>query len=101
MSQANANLFGGDFFPTPRQVARKMLASNSVMSSKIWRRGRNPARDRRHRAADLREVYDQVDEHAACGEVSAYRSMRTDPPLSRAADIDMALFGLSEIVWPF
>jgi hypothetical protein len=56
---------------------------------------------RRHRAADLREVYDQVDEHAACGEVSAYRSMRTDPPLSRAADIDMALFGLSEIVWPF
>ena len=37
MSQANANLFGGDFFPTPRQVARKMLASNSVMSSKIWR----------------------------------------------------------------
>jgi hypothetical protein len=26
--------------------------------------------------------------------------MRAAPPLSRAADIDMALFGLSQIAWP-
>lgn len=50
--------------------------------------------------AKLRDLLDIVDEKAACGENQMYRAMRTTPPLSRAADIDMALFGLSLIAWP-
>jgi len=50
---------------------------------------------RRELASDMRELYDLVNEDAVCGEVLAYRQMRTAKPLSRAADIEMALFGLS------
>jgi hypothetical protein len=50
-------------------------------------------------AATMRALFDLIDEHAVCDEVLAYRQMRTAAPLSRAADIDMALFGLSLSVW--
>ena len=51
-------------------------------------------------AAAMRTHFDLIDEHAVCDEMLAYRQMRTAVPLSRAADIDMALFGLSLSVWP-
>ena len=51
-------------------------------------------------AATMRAHFDLIDEHAVCDEMLAYRQMRTAPPLLRAADIDMALFGLSLSVWP-
>ena len=41
-----------------------------------------------------------IDQYVVCCEVRAYRQMRAAAPLSRAADIDMALFGLSLSVWP-
>jgi hypothetical protein len=53
-----------------------------------------------HKAQDLRDAYDLANEDAVCEEVRAYRRMRTNSPLTRAADIDMALFGLSQMVWP-
>ena len=54
----------------------------------------------RSRAQDMRKLFDIVDGQVVCGEVKAYRQMRAESPLSRAADIDMALFGLSLTVWP-
>jgi hypothetical protein len=55
---------------------------------------------RRDLASTMREHFDLIDEYAVCDEVLAYRAMRGAEPLSRAADIDMALFGLSRSVWP-
>ena len=52
-----------------------------------------------HDAAAMRALFDVINEDAVCGEVLAYRQMRTAAPLSRAVDIDMALFGLSLSVW--
>lgn len=49
---------------------------------------------------DLRSVLDVVDEQAAVGEIRKYRALRNLPYLPRAADVDMALFGLSLLVWP-
>jgi hypothetical protein len=54
----------------------------------------------RENAPTMREHFDLIDEHAVCDEVRAYREMRIGGTLSRAADIDMALFGLSLTVWP-
>jgi hypothetical protein len=51
-------------------------------------------------ATTMRALFDLIDKHVVCGEVRAYREMRAAAPLSRAADIDMALFGLSLSVWP-
>jgi hypothetical protein len=51
-------------------------------------------------AAEMRALFDLIDQHVVCCEVRAYRQMRAAAPLSRAADIDMALFGLSLSVWP-
>lgn len=49
---------------------------------------------------ELRPLFDIIDEHGACNINQEYRRMRISPPLSRSADIDMALFGLSLMVWP-
>jgi len=49
----------------------------------------------------MRKLFDLIDERTVCEEMEVYRQMRTAAPLSRAADIDMALFGLSTKVWPF
>lgn len=54
---------------------------------------------KRQKAAELRGLYDIVDENAACDVVRRYRTLRT-PSLPAAADIDMALFGLSLQAWP-
>jgi hypothetical protein len=48
---------------------------------------------------ELRRLYDIVPETAACKTNQTYRLMRTSSPLSRAADIDMTLFGLSLAAW--
>jgi hypothetical protein len=52
-----------------------------------------------HRAADLREAFDIIDEGGACGINGSYRAYRTTD-LPRSADVEMAVFGLSLIVWP-
>jgi len=48
---------------------------------------------------DLRKCYDIIDEHCACQINKEYRVMRTEE-LPRAADVDMALFGISLKAWP-
>jgi hypothetical protein len=54
------------------------------------------------KADDLRKnVYEMIDEKAACEYNQMYRSMRTPSALPRTVDIEMALFGLSMKAWPF
>jgi hypothetical protein len=50
--------------------------------------------------ADLKELFDIIDEKAACEYNRRYRAMRAGPPFSRTADVEMALFGLSLLAWP-
>jgi hypothetical protein len=54
------------------------------------------------RAQDLRDCYDLINDQVACEVNSQYReiSQRHPETLCRAADVDMALFGLSLQVWP-
>lgn len=54
---------------------------------------------RKQNAGDLRETFDIIDERGACAINQMYRDRRT-PGLRRAADVEMAIFGLSLIVWP-
>ena len=51
-------------------------------------------------ADELREALVLVDEQGACAVNDEYRAMRAGS-LLRAADIDMAIFGLSMEAWPF
>jgi hypothetical protein len=57
---------------------------------------------RRWNADDLRKnVYEMIDEKAACEYNQMYRNMRTPSSLPRTVDVEMALFGLSMKAWPF
>lgn len=55
-----------------------------------------------HQAKDLRDTFDIIDEMGASEYNKQYReiSKRHTSILPRAADIDMALFGLSLLAWP-
>lgn len=57
---------------------------------------------RSHRANEFRELYDLIDEHMAIAYVSKFRKMSSQRALElpRAADVDMALFGISLLAWP-
>lgn len=50
--------------------------------------------------AQLKDALDVVNEDWACEVNREYRAMRS-APFSRAADVDMALFGLSMMAWRF
>ena len=50
--------------------------------------------------AELRRIYDIVDEDGACQVNQEYRAMQTGS-FSRAVDAEMAIFGLSVMAWPF
>lgn len=50
---------------------------------------------------DLRDAYDVIDENAACTYNQMYRDRRVTPLFPRTADVEMGLFGLSMMVWPF
>lgn len=54
------------------------------------------------RAGDLRDLYDLINEQAACAINGQYRQISQKYPkiLPRAADVDMALFGISLMAWP-
>jgi hypothetical protein len=49
----------------------------------------------------LRNTYDLIDEHGACAYNQMYRDRKVTPHLPRAADVEMAIFGLSIRAWPF
>lgn len=50
--------------------------------------------------AELKNIFDIVDENEACEVNRKYRDIRTSPLLSRAVDVEMAVFGLSLMAWP-
>lgn len=58
-------------------------------------------RAKRENPNDLRNAYDLIDENGACAYNLMYRDRRASPSFPRAADVDMALFGLSMMAWPF
>ncbi len=53
------------------------------------------------KADDLRETYRHINEDWACEINRKYRERRTTPSFPRTADVEMAVFGLSMMVWPF
>lgn len=57
------------------------------------------AEARREYPKQLRQLLDIIDEEGACQTNREYRAMRSHD-LPRAADVDMALFGVSLMAWP-
>ena len=55
---------------------------------------------KRQKANDLRNTYEVIDEHGACAYNQMYRDRRSNPFFPRTVDVEMALFGLSLLVWP-
>jgi hypothetical protein len=53
------------------------------------------------KANDLRDAYDVIDENAACAYNQMYRDRRAALNFPRTVDVEMALFGLSMMAWPF
>ena len=53
------------------------------------------------RADDLRETYKGINEDWACEINQKYRDMRAAPSFPRTVDVEMAIFGLSMMAWPF
>jgi hypothetical protein len=51
-------------------------------------------------ADTMRGYYAMINEDKACAYNQQYRNLRSKPSLPRAADVEMALFGLSLLVWP-
>jgi hypothetical protein len=56
---------------------------------------------RKEKPAELRLALDLVDERGACAVNLEYRAMRGAAPLARTVDVEMAIFGLSVMAWPF
>jgi hypothetical protein len=54
---------------------------------------------KKYQPSELRETFNIIDEFAATEINDQYRTMR-NKQLPRAADVDMALFGLSLMAWP-
>jgi hypothetical protein len=70
------------------------------MEKHAWNTDRAIKEARGLKAQTMRNRHDIVNEAMVCERNLQYRAKRSSPPLSRAADIDMALFGLSLHVWP-
>jgi hypothetical protein len=51
-------------------------------------------------ADTMRAYYAMINEDKACTYNQNYRNLRSNPSFPRAADAEMALFGLSLFVWP-
>jgi hypothetical protein len=56
---------------------------------------------KKEKADVLRFAYDMIDENAACAYNQMYRDRRATHCFPRTADVEMALFGLSMMAWPF
>jgi hypothetical protein len=56
---------------------------------------------KKYKADELRTVYENnIDEHAAVAYNQMYRDLQPNTSLSRVADVEMAVFGLSLVAWP-
>lgn len=56
---------------------------------------------KKENAANLRRVFDIIDENGACAVNQIYRNKRANPSFPRTVDVEMAVFGLSVMAWPF
>jgi hypothetical protein len=67
-----------------------------------WNVDRVLSEAKKRRAENLRDLYDLINEQAACEINEQYRQITQKYPklLPRAADVDMALFGISLMAWP-
>jgi hypothetical protein len=72
-----------------------------ILKKSNWEVDRAITKARTVSARELRNVYEIIDEYAACEFNLDYRQLSENHPgqLPRAADVDMALFGLSLMVW--
>lgn len=55
---------------------------------------------KKENAANLRRVFDIIDENGACAVNQMYRNKRANPSFPRTVDVEMAVFGLSLLAWP-
>ncbi|MFZ0823453.1 MAG: hypothetical protein WAM87_07330 [Terriglobales bacterium] len=56
---------------------------------------------KKHHAKDLKKTYELIDENGACAYNQMYRDRRAVPSFARTVDVEMAVFGLSMMAWPF
>jgi hypothetical protein len=72
-----------------------------LLNKHSWDVDKALAEAKKQKAEELRNLYDIINEQAACEINQQYRQISKRHPglLPRAADVDMALFGLSLFVW--
>jgi hypothetical protein len=79
----------------------RAAATLGVLEKNGWDFDRAMKEAKTNRASDLRECFKNIDEDAAIDYEKRYRAITArQPELPRAADVDMALFGLSLEAWP-
>lgn len=79
----------------------RIAAMLSLLKKHSWDVDVAMSHAKRNKAADLREAFDMMDERTACDINLEYRQIsRREAGVPRAADVDMALFGLSLKAWP-
>lgn len=73
-----------------------------LLNKHAWDMDRVLSEAKKEKAEELRKHYDLINEHAACEINEQYRqiSQRYSELLPKAADVDMAIFGISLVVWP-
>jgi hypothetical protein len=56
---------------------------------------------KKHNKKELKKAYELIDENGACAINQMYRDRQAIPSFPRTVDVEMAIFGLSMIAWPF
>jgi len=80
----------------------RVAAMLGFLSKNDWDIDKSISEAKHRRADDFREVFDIIDEQGADEYNRQYReiSRKYQSTLPRAADVDMAVFGLSLVAWP-
>jgi hypothetical protein len=79
----------------------RTIAVLGLLGKNDWKVDEALTEARRYEAEEVRQLYDLIDENMACSINRDYRQISTQFPedLPRASDVDMALFGLSLMIW--
>ncbi len=79
----------------------RTIAVLGLLDKNDWKVDEALTEARRYEAEEVRELYELIDENMACSINRDYLHISTQFPedLPRPADVDMALFGLSLMVW--
>lgn len=80
----------------------RVAAILGLLEKQNWDIDKTLSKAKGQKAEELRNLYYIIDEMGACEINRQYReiSQKYQGQLSRAADVDMALFGLSLVAWP-